>query len=164
MKQLFIILIIMYVMFTGLVSCKKPEEVSSPEPVEGKVEEIKSLTSEEETLDQAMKRASRDMRKLVRALKSRDWVEIEMWANEVKEGIGYSCVELYMKETPGISSEFIILGNRFYNTVRRLIITCRNRDAKVADVEFEKMIKSCDECHERYKGKKELTLALQNDL
>ncbi len=131
----------------GIISCKKPEEV--------KVEEIKSHTSEEETLDQAMKRASRDTRKLVRALKSRDWVEIEMWANEVKEGIGYSCVELYMKETPGISSEFIILGNRFYDTVRRLIISCRYHAAELVDVEFEKMMKSCDECHERFYKKVE---------
>ncbi len=145
MKQLLIVYVIMPVMFAGLFSCKKSEEVE--------VEEIKAYMSEEKTLDRAMKKTSRDTRRLARALESRDWIEIEMWASELKQGIGVSCVNLYIKNHPGVSGEFIILGDRFYNAVNRLILSCKERDTRIADVQFEKMIKSCDDCHEGYKEK-----------
>ncbi len=126
-------------------SCKKAEEVE--------VEEIHAYMSEEESLGRAMKRTSRDTRRLARALESRDWIEIEMWAGELKQGIGVSCVNLYIKNHPGVSGEFIILGDRFYNATNRLILSCKDRDTEVADAEFNRMIKSCDDCHEKYKKK-----------
>ncbi len=58
-----------------------------------------------------MKKTSRDTRRLARALESKDWIEIEMWANELKQGIGVSCVDLYIKNHPGVSAEFIMLGD-----------------------------------------------------
>ncbi len=70
----------------GPVSCKKPEEAE--------VEEIQAYMSEEETLGQAMKKTSRDTRRLSRAIESKDWIEIEIWASELKQGIGVSCVNL----------------------------------------------------------------------
>jgi len=87
MKQL-IILIIMCATFSGLASCKKAEEV--------KVEKTPTSHERDDTLGKAMKRASRDLRRLSKSIEGRDWVEIEMWTKELKEGIGYSCVELYM--------------------------------------------------------------------
>ncbi|MFQ5687703.1 MAG: hypothetical protein ACE5GV_13695 [Candidatus Scalindua sp.] len=132
-------------MLLGPVSCKKPEETE--------VEEIKSYMSGEETLGQAMKKTSRDTRRLARAIESKDWIEIEMWANELKQGIGVSCVNLYIKNHPGVSAEFIILGDRFYNATNRLILSCKKRDAGIADAQFGKMTKSCDACHEGYKKK-----------
>ncbi len=62
----------------GPVSCKKPEEAE--------VGEIQAYMSEEETLGQAMKKTSRDTRRLAGAIESKDWVGIEMWANELKQG------------------------------------------------------------------------------
>ena len=109
--------------------------------------------SEEDTLGQAMKKTSRDTRRLARAIESKDWIEIEMWANELKQGIGVSCVNLYIKNHPGVSGEFIILGDRFYNATNRLILSCRERDTEIAEAQFDKMIKSCDTCHEGYKKK-----------
>lgn len=109
--------------------------------------------SEEETLELAMKKTSRDTRRLARAIESRDWIEIEMWANELKQGIGVSCVNLYIKTHPGVTGEFIILGDRFYNAANRLILSCKKRDTETADSQFEKMLKSCDMCHEGYKKK-----------
>ncbi len=129
----------------GPVSCKKPEEAE--------VEEIKAYMSEEETLGQAMKKTSRDTRRLARSIESKDWIEIEMWANELKQGIGVSCVNLYIKNHPGVSGEFIILGDRFYNATNRLILSCKERDSGIADAQFDKMMKSCDACHEGYKKK-----------
>jgi cytochrome c556 len=62
-------------------------------------------------------------------------------------------VNLYIKNHPGVSAEFIILGDRFYNATNRLILSCKERDAEIADAQFDKMIKSCDACHEGYKEK-----------
>ena len=76
-----------------------------------------------------------------------------MWAGELKQGIGVSCVNLYIKNHPGVSGEFIILGDRFYNVANRLILSCKDQDTEVADAEFKKMVKSCDDCHEGYKKK-----------
>ena len=145
MTHILIILLILTVILAGPVSCKKQGDVE--------VGEIKAYLSEEETLGQAMKKTSRDTRRLAIAMESKDWIEIEMWANELKQGIGVSCVNLYLKNNPGVSGEFIILGDRFYNATNRLILSCREQDAEIAEAQFDKMIKSCDACHEGYKKK-----------
>ena len=147
MKKSLIIFLFLSVALTGLISCKKVEEPT----VEN--EEIQAYMSEEATLKRAMKRTSRDTRRLAKALESRDWIEIEMWANELKQGIGVSCVNLYIKTHPGVSGEFIILGDRFYNATNRLILSCKKRDVEIADAQFGKMIKSCEMCHDGYKKK-----------
>lgn len=144
MKHLLTIFI-MVVILMGQVSCKKTKEVE--------VEEIQAYLSEEETLEGAMKKTSRDVRRLAAALESKDWIDIEMWANELKQGIGVSCVNLYIKNHPGVSGEFVILGDRFYNAVNRLILSCKDRDGLIADAQFTKMLKTCDMCHEGYKKK-----------
>ncbi len=156
MKKLLIILIIMCVMFIGLVSCKKPEEVA--------VEVTYTSEKKDETLGQAMKNASRDLRRLSRSIENRDWVEIEMWTKELKEGIGYSCVELYMKEHRGVSSEFVIMGSRFFDAVRNLTSFCKEHNAETIDAEFNRLLTTCDDCHEIYKEEEELPLSLRNDL
>jgi hypothetical protein len=111
-----------------------------------------------------MKSASRDLRRLSRSIENRDWVEIEMWTNELKEGIGYSCVELYMKEHRGVSSEFVIMGSRFFDAVRNLISLCKEHNAETIDGEFNRLLTTCDNCHEIYKEEEELPLSLRNDL
>ncbi len=141
-------------MFSSLTSCKKPEET--------KVEKTQTDYEIDKTLGQAMKRASRDLRRLSNSIEGRDWVEIEMWTKELKEGIGYSCVELYMAEHRGISSEFVILGSRFYDTIRKLTVSCKEHDAEVIDSEFNRLLKTCDDCHDIYKEKEDLPLMLQN--
>ncbi len=147
MKTLFILFLFLSITLTGLISCKNVEEEEVEE------EEIQAYMSKVNSLKLAMKRTSRDTRRLAKALESRDWIEIEMWANELKQGIGVSCVNLYIKNHPGVSGEFIILGDRFYNATNRLILSCKKRDAEIADAQFEKMVKSCEMCHEGYKKK-----------
>ncbi len=137
----------MSIVLTGLISCKKAVEVAVDD------EEIQAYMSDEETLKLAMKKTSRDTRRLANALESRDWIEIEMWANELKQGIGVSCVNLYIKNHPGVSGEFLILSDRFYNASNRLILSCKKRDTEIADAQFGKMIESCETCHEGYKKK-----------
>jgi len=146
MKQLFILLLMAIGLFAVFASCKKSEEESD-------VEEISAYMSDEENFGNAMKKTSRDTRRLARVLEARDWIEIEMWAEELKQGIGVSCVNLYLKNHSGVAAEFIILGDRFYNATNRLILSCKDHDAEMADAQFNKMIKACDGCHERYKKK-----------
>ncbi len=143
MKTLLILFLFTSVTLTGIISCKKAVDD----------EEIQAYMSDEETLRLAMKRTSRDTRRLARALELRDWIDIEMWANELKQGIGVSCVNLYIKNYPGVSGEFLILSDRFYNASNRLILSCKKRDIEIADAQFGKMVKSCDACHEGYKKK-----------
>jgi hypothetical protein len=150
MKQLLTILFIMCVTFTVLNSCKKVEEV--------KVEKTSTSHARDDTLGKAMKRASRDLRRLSNSIEGRDWVEIEMWTKELKEGIGYSCVELYMAEHRGISSEFVIMGSRFYDAIRKLTVSCREHDVTTIDTKFNRLLTTCDNCHDIYKEKEELSL------
>ena len=153
MKQI-ILLIFICAIFSGLTSCKKAEEV--------KVEKASTSHARDDTLEKAMKSASRDLRRLSGAIEGRDWVEIEMWTKELKEGIGYSCVELYMAEHRGISSEFVIKGSQFYDAVRKLTISCKEHNVEVIDSEFNRLLKTCDDCHDIYKEKEDLPLILQN--
>ena len=153
MKKL-ILLIIICVTFSGLTSCKKAEEVN--------VEKASTSHTRDDTLEKAMKSASRDLRRLSGAIEGRDWVEIEMWTKELKEGIGYSCVELYMAEHRGISSEFVIRGSQFYDAVRKLTASCKKHDVEAIDPGFNLLLKTCDDCHDIYKEKEELPLILQN--
>ncbi len=150
----FITLIIISTIFFNLTSCKKAEEV--------KVEKTSTSHARDETLEKAMKSASRDLRRLSSAIEGRDWVEIEMWTKELKEGIGYSCVELYMAEHRGISSEFVIRGSQFYDAVRKLTASCKEHDVESIDPEFNRLLRTCDDCHDIYKEKEDLPLILQN--
>ena len=144
MKHILIILIIILGACTAIVSCKKSDEVV------GKVKskETHSTKPEKESLAKAMKKASMTMRRLSRAIEHNDWIEIDMQAHELKEGIGYHCVDLYMKENPGISSEFVILGNKFYENINKLLSSSDERLKPVTDFQFSMIIKSCDNCHE----------------
>ncbi len=151
-KQLLILLIIIYVTIVGLISCKKVEEVK----VENTHTDIEH--EKDKTLEDAMKRASRDLRRLSGSVEDRDWVEIEMWTKELKEGIGYSCVELYMAEHRGISSEFVVLGSRFYDSIRTLILSCKEHNVETIDSEFSGVLKTCDDCHDIYKDIEDLPL------
>ena len=145
MKTLLILFLFMSIVLTGLISCKRAVEVAVDD------EEIQAYMSDEETLKLAMKKTSRDTRRLANALESRDWIEIEMWANELKQGIGVSCVNLYIKNHPGVSGEFLIFSDRFSTASNRLILSCKKRDTEIADAQFVKMIESCETCHEGYK-------------
>ena len=153
MKQI-ILLIFICAIFSGLTSCKKTEDV--------KVQKTPTSHARDDTLEKAMKSASRDLRRLSGAIEGRDWVEIEMWTKELKEGIGYSCVELYMAEHRGISSEFVIKGSQFYDAVRKLTVSCKEHNVEVIDSEFNRLLKTCDDCHDIYKEKEDLPLILQN--
>ncbi len=126
-------------------SCKKSEEVK----IES-VEEVQTNVSGQGGLAGAMKKASIMMRRLARAVGKNDWVQMDMWAEELKEGIGFNCVELYMIENNEVSNEFMVLSSNFNRATNKLILCSKEQDTHNADLEFNNLVKSCDACHESF--------------
>ena len=145
MKYSLIILALILGTLTVIASCNKPEEVR----VEG-VEELQANVPEQSALAGAMKRAGIMMRRLSRAVENNNWVEIDMWTNELKEGIGFSCVKLYMIENPHVTEEFSVLSNKFSSAINKLIMCSKRQDTINANLEFDNLIESCDACHKSF--------------
>ncbi len=148
MKYSLIILALILGTLTAIASCKKSEEVGI-ERVE-EVEELQANVPEQSALAGAMKKASIMMRRLARAVENNNWVEMDMWTQELKEGIGFSCVKLHMIENPHVSEEFTVLSNKFNSAINKLIMCGKRQDRINANLEFDNLIESCDACHESF--------------
>ena len=148
MKHTLIILALIMGTLTTIASCNKSEEVRV-ERVE-EVEELQADVPEESALAGAMKKAGITMRRLSRAVGNNNWVEIDMWTHELKEGIGFSCVTLYMIENPHVTEEFSVLSNKFNSAINKLIMCSKRQDRINANLEFDNLIESCDACHESF--------------
>ena len=141
--------LVIFATFIGIsivtASCKKSEEV--------KIERIKNvdtLTSDHDSLAGAMKKASRAMRRLARTIENRDWVEMAKWTEEIKENIGFNCVELYMIENNDVSNEFMELSSNFNSALNKLISCSKSQDTDKANIGFGNLVRSCDACHESF--------------
>ena len=145
MKYSLIIFAIIIWISVATSSCKKSEEVNIE-----RVENLDALTSDQGSLAGAMKKASRAMRRLARTLESSDWAQMAMWAEELKENIGFNCVELYMIENNDVSNEFMELSSNFNSALNKLISCSKNQDADKANLEFGNLVRSCDACHESF--------------
>jgi hypothetical protein len=145
MKYSLIILTLILGTLMTIASCKKPEEVK----IES-VEEMQANVPEQSALTGAMKKAGIMMRRLARAVQNNNWVEMDMWTQELKEGIGFSCVKLYMIENHDVSDEFTVLSNKFNSAINKLILCSKEQDTDNANLEFDNLIKSCDACHESF--------------
>jgi hypothetical protein len=145
MKYSLIISAVIIGMSIVTASCKKSEEVK----VE-RVEEAKVNVSRQGGLAGAMKKASIMMRRLARAVENNDWVQMDTWTEELKEGIGFNCVELYMIENNDVSYEFTVLSNKFNSAINKLILCSKEQDTDNANLEFNNLVKSCDACHESF--------------
>ncbi len=145
MKYSLIIFIVILGIPIVTASCKKPEEVNIE-----MVKETQTHTPEQGNLAGAMKKASRTMRRLAGAVQNNDWVEMAMWSDELKENIGFNCVELYMIENSDVSNEFSVLSSKFNNALNKLILSSKGQDTDNANLEFNNLVKSCDACHESF--------------
>ena len=101
------------------------------------------------------------MRRLAKAVKNNDWVEMAMWAEELKENIGFNCVELYMIENNDVSNEFMVLSSKFNRALNKLILCSKEQDTDNANLEFNNLVKSCDACHEAFQQRRRNTLQIQ---
>ncbi len=145
MKYSLIILAIIVGTLTAISSCKKSEEVKIE-----RVEEVRANVPEQSALAGAMKKAGIMMRRLARAVENNNWVEMDMWTQELKEGIGFSCVKLYMIENHDVSDEFTALSNKFNSAINKLMLCSKEQDTDNANLEFDNLVKSCDACHESF--------------
>jgi hypothetical protein len=141
--------LIIFAIFIGIsivtASCNKSEEVKIE-----RVENVEALTSDQGSLAGAMKKASRAMRRLARTVKNSDLDQMAMWAEDLKENIGFNCVELYMIENNDVSNEFMELSSNFNSALNKLISCSKNQDAGKANLEFGNLVRSCDACHESF--------------
>ena len=148
MKHTLIILALIMGTLTTIASCNKSEEVRI-ERVE-EVEELQANVPEQSALAGAMKKAGITMRRLSRAVGNNNWVEIDMWTHELKEGIGFNCVKLYMIENPHVTEEFSVLSNKFNSAINKLIMCSKSQDRINANLEFDNLVESCDACHKSF--------------
>ena len=148
MKHTLIILALIMGTLTTIASCNKSEEVRI-ERVE-EVEELQANVPEQSALAGAMKKAGITMRRLSRAVGNNNWVEIDMWTHELKEGIGFNCVKLYMIENPHVTEEFSVLSNKFNSAINKLIMCSKRQDRINANLEFDNLVESCDACHKSF--------------
>ncbi len=142
MKSSLIIFVFILGVLIFIASCNKHEEV--------KVEVTNEYTLLQDDLARSMKKASLVMRRLSKAVKNNDWVETDMWTQELKEGIGFSCVTLHMIENNDISIRFIMLSNQFNSAINKLILCSKKHDAENSSMEFNNLVKSCDACHDSF--------------
>ena len=142
MKSSLITLVFILGTLIIITSCKKPDEV--------KVKETNTYTLLQDDLARSMKKASLVMRRLSRAVKNNDWVEIDMWTQELKEGIGFSCVTQYMIENNDISLRFIMLSNQFNSAINKLMLASKKHYSERANLEFKNLVYSCDSCHDSF--------------
>jgi hypothetical protein len=145
MKHLLIIFTVIIGISIVTTSCKKSDEVK----VE-RVEKVQKLTQEQGSLAGTMKKASMAMRRLARAVEYNDWVQMDLQTQELKENIGFNCVELYMIENNDIPHEFTVLSSKFNNALNKLILCSKDQDINNANSEFNNLVKSCDACHESF--------------
>ncbi len=145
MKYSLIISAVILGISIATASCKKSEEVKIE-----RVEDVQENVPRQEGLAGAMKRASIMMGRLARAVENNDWVKMDMWTLELKEGIGFSCVELYMFENNDIPNEFTVLSNKFNSAINKLILCSKEQDTDNANLEFNNLVKSCKACHESF--------------
>ncbi len=142
MKSSLLILVFIIGTLTVITSCKKPDKV--------KVDDTKVYTLLQDDLARSMKKASLVMRRLSRAVKNNDWVETDMWTQELKEGIGFSCVTQYMIENNDISVRFIMLSNQFNSAINKLMLASKKHYSERANLEFDNLVYSCDACHDSF--------------
>ena len=144
MRHSLIALAIILVIFIVTTSCKITEGVE--------IEKDENVTkvSKGNSLSAAGKKASLEMRRLSRAVGSNDWTKMDMWLQELKHGMGFNCMKLYMIENHDIPDEFAELSNKFNSAINTLILCGKNQDAENVNFEFDNLVKSCDACHKSY--------------
>lgn len=177
-KALYLGLILLLV-FVNSISCKKkePEEelvVLREDEKEFFQEEIPSLEEwatqewkerglleEEEQpieletpggLKEAMAATSRAMRQLSRSVNKDDWTAIIDSGRKVEDLIAGRCVTLYFKQHPsGVPTDFIVIGDRFRNSIQALVREARAGRSDVVRDEFIKVKATCKDCHKLFK-------------
>lgn len=103
-------------------------------------------------LKEAMAATSRAMRELGRSVSKENWKAIVDSGRKVEDLIAGRCVTLYYKQHPsGVPTQFIIIGDRFRNSIHSLVMAANAGNADVVRSNFLSVKSTCKDCHKLFK-------------
>jgi hypothetical protein len=120
-------------------------------------EEKEEIKLETKTgLEQAMAATSLNMRRLDGAVGKKDWETISATSQKIEDLIAGRCVDLYYQKNPaGVPTDFIVIGDQFRKSIRLLVMAADKKDIKAIKLHYDEVSRTCYDCHQKYKKKKE---------
>lgn len=123
---------------------------------EWEVEKEEMPLETEKGLQEAMAATSLNMRRLDRAVEKKDWDTINTSSRKIEDLIAGRCVNLYYQKNPaGVPTDFILIGDQFRKTIMLLIQAGDRKDAKMTKLRYDEVSRTCYDCHDKFKKKKD---------
>ena len=122
-------------------------------------EEMAMLIHEEESSDiyesvskfrMHMKSLSEYDDALAESIESQNWNDISKYALMLKNTSPLIFTGMRKVELP---KEFVLLDTSFHFQALAVVEACESREMVKMNIEYEKLKKTCDDCHEKYKKK-----------
>jgi len=130
---------------------KEPPGKPVPEEPPKPVEEVVTILKDREQLKTVMEAAELNMIKLKDALRFENWDASRQAATRLEELIGNYCINLYLKMNPTVSEEFVIISQRFYNSLFNILIAEISNNFDAAWTQYVQMKADCGECHSKFR-------------
>lgn len=128
-----------------------PEELPKKEEPPRPVEEVVTVFKDREQFKTVMEAAELNMIKLKDALRFENWDTSRQAATRLEELIGNYCINLYLKMNPTISEEFVIISQRFFNSLFNILIAEISNNFDAAWTQYVQMKADCAECHSKFR-------------
>jgi len=87
---------------------------------------------------------------LAESIESQDWDNISKYALMLKNTSPLIFTGMRKVELP---KEFVLLDTSFHYQALAVVEACESREMVKMNIEYEKLKKTCDDCHEKYKKK-----------
>lgn len=126
---------------------KPPEKAEKPKPAE----EVVTIFEDREQFKTVMEAASLNMIKLKDALRFEDWDASRKAATRLEELIGNYCINLYLRINPNVPEGFVVISQRFFNSLFNILIAEISNDFDSAWTQYVKMKADCSECHSKFR-------------
>ncbi len=87
---------------------------------------------------------------LTESIESQNWDDISKYALMLKNTSPLIFTGMRKVELP---KEFVLLDTSFHFQALAVVEACESREMVKMNIEYEKLKKTCDDCHEKYKKK-----------
>jgi hypothetical protein len=87
---------------------------------------------------------------LIDSVERQDWEEIKKCAMELKNS---SAVVFTGKGKEDLPKEFVLIDTMFHYQALAVVEAAESREMVKLNIEYEKLMDTCDRCHEKYKTK-----------
>ncbi|MCR4344015.1 MAG: hypothetical protein NUV44_04545 [Candidatus Scalindua sp.] len=87
---------------------------------------------------------------LAESIESQDWDNISKYALMLKNTSPLIFTGMRKVELP---KDFVLLDTAFHFQSLAVVEACESREMVKMNIEYEKLQKTCDDCHEKYKNK-----------